>query len=80
MAIIYFRRATAVASIAACILAFAACDSSTRNLAVFALIFVMFILSVDVTEPDEATNEGQQATLDGDGRSFAEVADERESD
>jgi hypothetical protein len=78
MASIYFRRSTAIASTAAFILALAVCDDSTRILAMLALLFV--ILSVDVAEPAEGDIEGQQAMLDDDGRTFAEIADERASD
>jgi hypothetical protein len=79
--VVYFRRLITVASIAGCILAFTSCDSGTRNIAIFSLFFVVvFVIAVDVAEPDEATSKSQQATLDRDGRSFAEVADERDSE
>jgi hypothetical protein len=80
IAVCYFRRATAIVSITAFILALAVCDNATRCASLFALLYVIFILSVDVAEPDKAPIKGKQPTLDGDGRSFAEVADERESD
>ena len=80
VAVIYFRRATAIASITAFILALAVCDESTRCVSMLALLVVVFALSVDVAERDETPPQGRQATLDGDGRTIAETTNEREID
>jgi hypothetical protein len=80
MAAIYFRRSSAAASIAAFILALSTCDNAACSAALFSLIFVILVVWVDLAEASKATSKDQQATLGDDGRFFAEIADERESE
>jgi len=76
----YFRRLAAVGSIAAVILARAACENGARDASIITLIVVTLVLAMEGNVPSETSHTGRQATENDCDHTLAERIDERGND
>jgi len=74
-AAIYFRRSAAIASIAAVILARAACGDAAFGASLISLFCVTLVLAVETTEPG-AVSTKQRATTTGNGDTRTKAAED----